>query len=162
MSVIIRRMTEDEFSYVYQWSVKQQTKELMEELNMSEEAAIKETVKEISEMLPNGLNTQDNYLMSIIETESGEMVGFIWTLHEITAGRKQSFICDFAVWESKRGKGYGKNALCLAEQNAAEAGCLESVLFVNDNNHLAIDLYKKCGYEVLHQEKYGKYMIKQL
>ena len=134
----------------------------MEELNMSEEAAIKETVKEISEMLPNGLNTQDNYLMSIIETESGEMVGFIWTLHEITAGRKQSFICDFAVWESKQQKGYGKRALDLTEQKAVEAGCQECVLFVNDHNHRAIKLYDKCGYEVLRQEKIGKYMMKQL
>ena len=48
----------------------------------------------------------------------------------------------------------------MAEQKAAEAGCLESVLFVNDNNYVAIELYRKWGYEVLRQEKYGKYMIK--
>ena len=162
MSVMIRKMTEDEFSYVHQWSVEQYTKELMDELQMSEEEAIKKTMEEVSEMLPDGLNTSNNYLMSIIEAESEEMIGFIWTLHEMTDGRKQCFICDFAVWESKQQKGYGKRALDLTEQKAVEAGCQECVLFVNDHNHRAIKLYDKCGYEVLRQEKIGKYMMKQL
>ena len=162
MPIKIRKMTEDEFSYVYQWSVEQNTKELMKELHMSEEEAVKETVEEVSRMLPIGLETPDNYLMSIVESDSGKVVGFIWTLHELTAGRKQNFICDLAVWESEHRKGYGEAAIYLTEKKAAEAGCQEVVLFVNDNNHAAKALYRKCGFEVLRQENYGKYMIKRL
>jgi RimJ/RimL family protein N-acetyltransferase len=61
-----------------------------------------------------------------------------------------------------RRKGYGKEALYLMEKNAAEAGCQECVLFVADGNIAAQALYKKCGYRVLRQESYGKYMIKKL
>ena len=160
MSVKIRKMTEDEFSYVYQWSVEQNTKELMKELHMSEEDAAKKTMEEVSEMLPDGINTSNNYLMSIIEAESGEMVGFIWTLHEMTDGRKQCFICDFAVWESYRRKRYGIKTLCLMEKMAIESGCQEIVLFVGDHNYAAKTMYEKCGYKVLRQQDYGCYMIK--
>ena len=160
MSVRIRRMTDEEFEIFYHWSVEHHAKELMEEAHLSWEEAIQETMKEVSEMLPDGLNTENNDLMTI-EAE-GESAGFIWTVLEETDGRKQSFVCDFAIWASKRRKGYGAVALCLAEKNAGEAGCRESVLFVADKNDAARALYEKCGYQVLRQAGYGRYMTKQL
>lgn len=161
MSVRIRKMTEAEYEYFYQWSVEQHTRELMEELQLSKEDAFKETLEEVSEMLPDGINTQNNYLMSIVESETEEVVGFIWTLHEEYEGRKQSFICDLAIWEPRRRKGYAEETLYLTQKNAQEAGCQESLLFVNDVNKAAEALYVKCGYEILRQESYGKFMIKQ-
>ena len=160
MSVKIRKMTTDEFEIVYQWSVEHNATELMEELHISEEKAIKASIAEVAEMLPDGFNTERNVFLTIVAED--ENVGFIWTLHEETEGRKQSFICDFAIWESKRRKGYGVAALHLAEQNAVEAGCQESVLFVRDDNDAARALYQKCGYEVLRQAGCGKFMVKQL
>lgn len=153
-------MTSDEFEIFYQWSVEHQAKELMEELQMSHEKAINETIAEIAQMLPDGFHTEQNDLMTIIAED--ENVGFIWTIYEETEGRKQCFICDFAIWESKRRKGYGEAALYLAEENAMVAGSQESVLFVRDDNEAARALYGKCGYQVLRQEGYGKYMTKQL
>ncbi len=160
MSVTIRKMTEEEYKVFCQWSIEHQAKELMEELHMSQEEAIKETIAEVSEMLPDGLHTQNNYLMTIVA--ENEAAGFIWTIHEETEGRKQSFLCDFAIWELKRRKGYGAAALYLEEKDAAAAGCRESVLFVADRNDAARALYEKCGYRVLRQEGRGKYMIKKL
>ena len=155
-------MTNDEFETFHKWSVEHQAKELMEELRISQEEAISETIKEVAEMLPDGIDTPHNYFTTIVDSDSDENIGFVWTRHEVTEGRKQSFICDFAIWESKRRKGYASAALRLAENQAAEAGCVESVLFVKDNNTAATALYRKCGYQVLRQHGYGKYMIKQL
>ena len=162
MFVKLRRMTNKEFESFYGWSIEHQAKELMEELHISQEEAISEAIKEVTEMLPDGVDTPHNYFMTIIDSDSDENIGFVWTLHEVTEGRKQSFICDFAIWESKCRKGYASAALRLAENQAAEAGCVESVLFVKDNNTAATALYRKCGYQVLRQRGYGKYMIKQL
>lgn len=155
-------MKTEEFDTFYQWSVEHHAKELMEECHMSQRKAIKETKKEVAQMLPNGLNTEHNYLMTIEEKDNKEIIGFIWTIHEETAGHKQSFLCDFVILESKRRKGYATAALHLAEKNAAEAGCQENVLFVADRNYAARTLYEKCGYKFLKQEDYGKYMTKQL
>ena len=161
MSVNLRQMTEQEFAHFYQWSVAQQTREQMEALGISQEEAESRTIREVQEMLPDGPQTAHNYLMTI-ETDSGENLGFIWTLHEYTDGKKQSFLCDFAIWESKRRHGYGSAALQLAEQKAAQAGCLESVLFVSEDNVAAKALYEKCGYRVLRPQDPGYFMIKQL
>lgn len=162
MGIKIRRMTNSEFENFYQWSIENHAKELMEELLISQEEAIKEAIEEVAQMLPDGLNTQHNHLISIVEEDSGEVAGFIWTIHEETEGRKQSFVCDFAIWESKRRKGYATATLRLVEKAEAEAGCQESVLFVADRNDAAKALYQKCGYQLLRQESYGKYLIKQL
>lgn len=162
MSVILRTMTDDEYEVFYRWSVEQQAEELMEEHQISRQSAIKEAETEIAQMLPRGLHTEQNHLLTIEECDSKRSVGFIWTVHEETSGRKQSFICDFAIWESERLKGYGAAALCLSEKLAAEAGCRESVLFVADRNAAARALYIKCGYRSLRRQSYGAYLVKQL
>lgn len=162
MSVKIRKMTNKEFENFCQWSVEDHAKELMEECQMPREEAIMKAKEEVAQMLPNGLNTEHNYLMTIVEEDSEESAGFIWTIHEETAGKKQSFVCDFAILESKRRKGYATETLHLVAKNAVEAGCQESVLFVADSNDAARALYEKCGYQILRQAGYGKYMIKQL
>lgn len=160
MSVKIRKMTKDEFERFYHWSVEQNVKELMEELHLSQEEAMKKTTAEVAQMLPEGLDTEHNHLFTIVAGE--ENAGFIWTVHEEFEGRKQSFVCDFAIWESKRRKGYGAAALSLVEKHAADAGCQESVLFVSNENAAAKALYKKCGYHVLRPEEHGTYMVKPL
>ena len=162
MSVTIRKMTDDEFERFYGWSIENHAKKLVEQLHISQEEAIRQTIEEVAEMLPNGLNSPNNDLVTIVEEESGESAGFIWTLHEETMGRKQSFLCDFAIWETKRRKGYGQAALSLAEKKAKDAGCQESVLFVADDNAAAKALYEKCGYQPLRRKDHGQYMIKQL
>ncbi len=162
MAIKIRKMNNKEFDAFYQWSVEHHAKELMEECHMSQKKAIKETKKEVAQMLPDGLNTENNCLMTIEENDNKEIIGFIWTIHEETEGKKQSFLCDFVILESKRRKGYATAALQLAEKDAAEAGCQVSVLFVADRNYAASALYEKCGYKFLRQENYGKYMTKQL
>lgn len=162
MSVKIRKMTNKEFENFCQWSLENHARELMEEFRMSQAEAIMNAKEELDQMLPNGLNTEHNYLMTIVEEDSEERAGFIWTIREETEGKKQSFVCDFAIWESKRRKGYATETLCLVEKNEVEAGCQESVLFVADSNDAARTLYEKCGYQILRQAGCGKYMIKQL
>ena len=160
MSVTIRKMTKNEFEIFYQWSVEQNVKELMAEFHLSEEEAIQKTTAEVAQLLPDGLHTEHNDLLTIVAEE--ENAGFIWTVRDEFEGRKQSFVCDFAIWEPKRRRGYGAAALSLVEKHAADAGCQESVLFVSNENDAAIALYQKCGYHILRPEGYGKYMVKSL
>lgn len=160
MPIEIRKMTDNEFDEFYKSSVEAQAKELSEELHISYEEARKNALAEICDMLPCGINTKNNNLMTIVD--GGERVGFIWTLYEEENGEKQIFICDFEIFESRRRKGYGAAALGLAERIAAEHGCKRSVLFVNDNNAAAKALYEKCGYQTLRKRDYGRYMSKRL
>ena len=162
MPVKIRNMSKEEFDIFYQWSIEHNVAELMEERGLSRDTALKETKEEVSQMLPKGLDTEHHHLLSIVETDCEKVVGFLWTIHEETNGRQQCFICDFAIWESERRKGYATKALLLTEITAAEAGCQECVLFVADRNLAAKALYEKLGYKCLRRQDYGSYMIKQL
>ncbi len=160
MSVVIREMTSGEFEAFYRWSAENHAKELMEELQLSHAEAMQETLDELAQMLPKGFQTENHHFFSILA--ENEHAGYLWTIYEETEGRKQCFLCDFVIWEDKRRKGCGEKALCLVERSAAAAGCQESVLFVRDDNSAARALYKKCGYQILRQEAYGKYMKKLL
>ena len=99
MSVHLRRMTDEEYGKFYQWSIRQQADELMNEQRISYDDALDKAKNEVNEMLPDGLNTEGSRLMVIADESSGEDVGFLWTINEETEGRKQTFICDFAIWQ---------------------------------------------------------------
>ena len=158
----LNKMTEDEFRMIMNISAGSHINELMKEEGLSYEDAVKETENELAEMLPDGIDTKDNYLMTIKRTSDNKTVGFIWTLHEYNEDVKQSFICDFLIYETYRRQGYGTEALFSAEKYAKENGCAESVLFVNESNIPAVMLYEKCGYTELRKHTYGKYMKKAL
>ena len=162
MPVTLRKMTPDEFDAFRCWSVGDRARELAEGSGFSPEEARRAAAEEFRELLPDGLRTPDHFLMTIVEKAAGEPVGFIWTIHEMTDGRKQSFLCDFVIHEPKRRRGYARAALRLAEEQAAQAGCQESVLFVSDSNTPAKALYEKCGYTLLRPEDGGQYMIRRL
>ena len=158
---MLREMTNAEFTAFWQRSICQQALELAHQ-HITAETAHKAAAEELSQMLPQGQKTPNNRLLSVVETQTGACVGFLWTLHEETNGVKQSFLCDFAIWEDKRRRGYGEAALRLAEEMAAAAGCKESVLFVSEDNAAAKALYAKCSYAFLRPQDHGYYMVKKL
>ena len=162
MSVTLRTMTPEEFEVFYQWSMERHAEELMEENRLSAREATEAAAKELAQMLPQGYLTENHCFFTIRESDTEESAGFIWTIHEETDGKRQSFLCDFAIWEQKRRRGYGAAALSLLERREKDAGCEESVLFVADRNLAAVALYKKCGYVVLRPSGCGNYMIKKL
>lgn len=161
MAVSIRPMTHLEFEQFYRWSLENQAMERMEESLLPPDKALEEAAGELAQLLSDGMNTPNHHCMTIID-DTGESVGFIWTLQEEFQGKKQSFLCDIAIWESQRRKGYATAALQMAEKAAAKAGCCESVLFVKDTNVAARALYEKSGYRVLRQKDYGIFMVKPI
>ena len=162
MEIEVRKMNKEEYEAFYKRSFEHHVKELIDEENMTEEEAKKETHEELASMLPNGLDTEDNYLMTIRRKTDDVQLGFIWTLHEYNEDVKQSFLCDFEIYEQYRRNGYAKEALGAMEAMAGKAGCRESVLFVANDNTPACALYEKCGYAFLRDMEYGKYLKKTI
>lgn len=160
MAVILEKMSEEEYSKFYKISFETQVEELIREENLSRNDAENETKKELEEMLPLGIDTNDNFLLSIKNDDN--VIGYIWFLTEYNEDIKQSFLCDFMIFEEYRGKGYAKEALVEMEKMAADMMCKESVLFVADENIIAQRLYSKCGYQVLRKHNYGQFMKKEI
>ena len=160
MKTILRKMTLEEYDAFYEGSIKNHIRELIKENNISEEDALSQTKQELQEMLPNGLSTASNFLMTIKDSSSEKCVGFIWYLYEVANGVQQCFLCDFVINVSERRKGYATESIILMEKNAVQSGCKESVLFVGNENEAAQKLYTNCGYAFLRDLDDGMYFKK--
>lgn len=160
MSIFLEKMSQEAYEQFWNSSFEHHVDELIREEHFSKEAAEEETRRELEEMLPQGQDTPDNYLLSINSDEC--VIGYLWFLTEMTEGTKQAFLCDFLIYEENRRRGYGKDALMELEKAVGDSGCAEIVLFVEAENKEALQLYLKRGYGILREHNYGYYMKKAI
>jgi ribosomal protein S18 acetylase RimI-like enzyme len=161
MAITLVPMTSEEYEKFYQMSRDNQVNDLVAG-GKSREDAIAATEAELAQLLPDGQDTEENFLMMIKKEDDLTEVGYIWTLHEFTGDTMQSFLCDLVIYEDYRGQGFAKEALCQMEKSAYTYGCEESILFVKNDNTKAISLYQAWGYQTFREESDGMYMRKKL
>ena len=63
--------------------------------------------------------------------------------------RKEAFIDDIEIFESYRHRGYAAQTLHALDELVKGMGIHTIRLQVFGNNHSALELYKKCGYEMI-------------
>ena len=142
-------MTETEFEAHLEKSIPEYAAENVAAGYWSEEEALELSRKAFANLLPQGVKSENNYLFRIQLEENGEKIGMIWMKHEVP--RPHGFIYDFALDETQRGKGYGKQAMLALEEFAKELDLKTIGLHVFANNTAAMKLYKGLGYEVTSQ-----------
>ncbi|MCJ7712806.1 MAG: GNAT family N-acetyltransferase [Chloroflexi bacterium] len=101
--------------------------------------------REFTELLPQGLDTPDHELRSIVN-ESGEVVGTLWFGPLRERSRSTCFIWDIEVVAEARGRGYGRAALLALEPIARDLGYDAIGLHVVGDNEVARHLYRSSGY----------------
>jgi ribosomal protein S18 acetylase RimI-like enzyme len=148
-------MTENEFEAYLNQTVPEYAAENVRAGYWSEEDALERSRKIYLNLLPQGVETENNYLFHIQVEESGEKVGFVWIKHEVP--RPHGFIFDIRLDETQRGKGYGKQAMLALEKFAKELELETIGLHVFAHNAAAMNLYKRLGYQVTSQN-----MVKRL
>ena len=161
MAITLVPMTSEEYEKFYEMSRDNQVNDLVAG-GMSREDAVAAAESELAQLLPDGQDTEENFLMMIKKEDDLTDVGYIWTLHEFTNDTMQSFLCDLVIYEEFRGRGFAKEALSQMEKSAYTYGCEESILFVKNDNTKAIGLYQEWGYMTLREESDGMYMRKRL
>ena len=160
--IIFRKMNEAEFRRYADKDVKGYAQTLIKGRGLDAETALTESEKEFKSMLPDGLYTKDQFLMFILDAQSGTPVGEIWFGYEEEDGKKQVFLAEFLIYEGYRRKGYATSALSEMERIAEADGCAVSALYVWDHNPGAYKLYEKCGYAPVSHGGGGSYMKKRL
>jgi ribosomal protein S18 acetylase RimI-like enzyme len=106
---------------------------------------MEESEKEFDSLLPNGLDTENNYLLSIVDGE-GEKVGYLWFAIRGTDNNRHAFVFDFVVFEPYRRRGYGSQAFLALENEVRSQGLYNIRLHVFGHNEPARELYRKLGY----------------
>ncbi|WP_064092310.1 GNAT family N-acetyltransferase [Rossellomorea aquimaris] len=141
--VTLQTMSSSEFQKYLDISVKDYAKEKVLSGNWEEEESLEKAKEEFAKLLPNGENTENNYLYTILK-ENNQDVGIIWLAKQSS---EKAFIYDIRILEEHQGKGYGKDAMKKVEEEAKQIGVQKIGLHVFGHNKVARNLYEKIGYK---------------
>ena len=141
-------MTDGEFRTYRENLIKGYASDKVRSGNWSVEESSSRSEKEIDQLLPDGLATQDQYLFSIRDDALAKNVGILWFAVVRWGGKRLAFIYDIEVEAAWRAQGYGTQALIQLEEKVKALGLDTIELHVFGFNHTAQALYKKLGYEI--------------
>lgn len=114
--------------------------DLVRDYGMSADKARARAVAEI-----DGYRSTEHSVF-VIEVES-EPVGHLWLVERRDAHEPTLVVYDIDVDEPFRGRGYGKAAMVLAEEEARRRGLTRIALHVGARNDRARNLYRSLGFE---------------
>ena len=140
-------MNEQDFRKYFEFSVKNYADEKVKSGNWPQEGSLERSEIEFKRLLPDGINTADNYIFSAIEGKTS--VGMIWIAKRKEDGINDIiWIYDIMVNPEERGKGYGYEIMKALETKTEELQLSTIKLHVFGHNAPAIALYKKMGYSI--------------
>jgi len=145
MTPRLRRPSAEEYA---QWSavaVDAYVDEIVASGSMSREAAGERARREWPELLPEGLATPGHLIFRVEVDE--QPVGWLWlALRHPRAEAGVGFIYDISIDAALRGRGYGRAAMRLAEEEGRRNGLHALALNVFGQNAVARALYSSLGY----------------
>ena len=143
------KMSKRELEAYLQFAIENYANEKVKSGNWSEEDSIQRSRESFADLLPNGVDTEDQFLFTIRDNDGGRNVGMIWVGWGKYGDQTSSpWIWDFLIYEQYRGKGYGKEALNALDRELKERGQKKVSLQVFGHNTIAINLYQKSGYKI--------------
>ena len=108
------------------------------------EAAQRKADADFPAVLPMGLDTPGHHIF-VVEAD-GASVGRLWLAEREMAGRRAMFVYDVTILPEHQGRGFGRAAMRLAEDEARSRGIGRIELNVFGGNDVARGLYRSLGY----------------
>lgn len=155
MMIKFEKMSEAAYDAYLPEAIDEYAAEKVKAGTWAEVEAVERSTADYAELLPDGIQTKQHYLFSIIEETEQAPVGMIWfQVSEEIQGRT-AFIFDFKIEDAHQGKGYGRQAIEMLEQVARRMNIKKIKLHVFAHNTRAIHLYERTGFVTtdLHMEK---------
>jgi len=148
--VHLEPMSETQFQSYLDTAVEDYAQAHLKSGDCAQEDALRLAQKDYQELLPNGLQSKNQFLFSIHDDALGknEIIGMVW--FGVTAARivRSAFIYDLKIREDLRRKGYGVRVMERVEELVQEMGIDTVGLHVMGYNHAARALYEKMGYQI--------------
>ena len=114
-------MTDNEYSHFTERCILSYSQDLIKSGLSSKEAALNDAKNAVSELIPQGKQTEDSFIYKVINSEN-EYVGTIWYKEHETETEVIAFICDFLIFKEFRKRGYGRQTLLLLEDEVKKKG----------------------------------------
>ncbi|HEX7402740.1 MAG TPA: GNAT family N-acetyltransferase [Usitatibacter sp.] len=141
-------MTPAEFDRYLETAVESYAETHIKAGDCEPEEALMLAQADYASLLPLGLDTPNQHLLSVHVDESPQPIGMIWFEAREKRGRKSAYIFDFEIAPEWRGKGYGAATLRALESLVASMGVTRVSLNVMGWNEGAKALYEKAGFTV--------------
>jgi ribosomal protein S18 acetylase RimI-like enzyme len=110
------------------------------------DVARRTAVAQTESLFPGGVPAPGQLLYRVID-DGGTDVGSLWIGPHAPDRPEAFWVWDVAIDESQRGKGLGRAAMQMAEEEARAHGATELGLNVFGYNSVARRLYESLGYE---------------
>lgn len=146
--VLLVPMNEEQFAVWREAIVKHYAEDKVKAGSWSADRALELSEADHRKLLPDGLATRDHYLFSIQDDGAGKQVGVLWLAVKDWGAGPLAFVFDLEVFEEFRRRGFAREAMLAAEEEAKKLGLDTIALHVFGSNHGARALYDKLGYEV--------------
>ena len=111
----------------------------------SEEASLELSKKEFEELLPQGLDSPDNHLFTIVDSRSAP-VGVLWFAVKTRFNARIAYVFDVSVWPERQREGHAFRAFHALEDEVRQLGLSGIALHVFGHNMGAQALYAKLGF----------------
>ncbi|HEY2327008.1 MAG TPA: GNAT family N-acetyltransferase [Gaiellaceae bacterium] len=154
MSTSLRPMTPDEYG-AWLPAAREHYAADITRAGASEELAREKSERDFARLLADGVATAGQWLY-VVEAD-GESVGILWVAERDDDFGKNLFIYDIQIDEAQRGRGLGRAAMLLAEEEARRRGIATISLNVFGGNDVAQNLYRSLGYS-----EAAIYMVKRI
>lgn len=123
----------------------------------AEAEALDKAREEAQRLLPQGLQTPDNWLFDIL-ADAGPApdtpVGMVWMARQSRGGQPVAYVYDVLIHADHQRQGHARRAFQALEQEAAARGMAGIALHVFGHNLAARALYEQLGFGVTNLNLY--------
>jgi ribosomal protein S18 acetylase RimI-like enzyme len=145
MSARLRPMREDEFPSFAERSQAVYAADMIVNGGMDEAMARRKAASDFGGLFPQGFDSAVE--LRVVEDDTGDAVGHVVWGEREQHGLRYAFLYDIEISETERGRGYGRAAMELLEQEVRGRGYERLQLNVFGGNERARTLYRSLGFE---------------
>jgi GNAT superfamily N-acetyltransferase len=149
VGVRLRPVREDELPAWLAASKREYADDLVENGGASREEAERKAEQDFASLVPGGKPGPEQALFVVDDIETGQAVGRAWLGERSAGGETTAFVWDVFLQEHVRGRGLGRRAMELLEDEARLRGHKRIRLNVFGGNEVARALYSSLGYSEL-------------
>jgi len=143
---VLRPITDAEFSAWLSQAVPAYAEDKVISGAWPQEGALETSLKEHEALLPNGKDTPNNHLYTILDS-SRTQVGVIWFAAEDRGSNRVAYVYNILVWPEYRRQGHALRAFAALEDVVLRMGLVGIALHVFGHNAPAQALYAKLGFK---------------